>query len=69
MAEYDSDEFLHRKGRTNGDVIRSAPDEEIAVWYCKGRDCGRCDFEDRCYPGHNGALDWLKSRAEVQRGE
>lgn len=45
---------------TNGDRIRSMSDEELQIWFCKGRWCWNCPFRswDRCI-----FADWIKQPA------
>lgn len=55
---------------TNGDLIRSMTDEELAKFFCGRLDCysGYCPGKHLCRPGNNGLVEWMKQPAEVDNG-
>ena len=55
--------FLGKAPITNGDRIR-ASNEKLKEWYCKNRDCGRCDF---CHSFGCSLDEWLQQ--PVEEGE
>lgn len=50
--------------RTNADRIRSMTDLELAIWYCKFRDCLKCPHGKGCRVVGQGVLNWLEQEAE-----
>ncbi len=49
---------------TNADEIRSMSDMELAIWYCRFRDCQKCPYGKGCRVVGDGILNWLKQEAE-----
>lgn len=54
------DEWPDPVPMTNGDRIR-ASNEKLKEWYCKNRDCGKCDF---CHSFGCTLDEWLQQPAE-----
>lgn len=49
------------KSKTNLDLLRTATEDKLIEWYCRGRPCGLCPY------GQNiecGIRDWLRQEAE-----
>lgn len=52
------------KQKTNADRVRSMNDVELAIWYCRNRDCIKCPHGKGCRAVGDGILDWLKQEVE-----
>lgn len=49
---------------TNGDVIRSMNDNELAEYFCEKLDCTRCPAEKTCKEFVEGLKNWFKKEEE-----
>ena len=50
---------------TNADKIRSMTDLELALWYCRNRDCMKCPHAKGCRLVAQGILEWMKQETET----